>query len=251
MILYFSGTGNSAYAAKRIGRALGDQTTDLFEKLRGHDYAPLHGDRPWVVVAPTYAWRLPRIVHQWLERTPLTGSREIYFVLTCGGGIGNAGKYLEDLCRAKGLTYRGCLAVVMPENYIALYAAPDRDQALEIIRRADDVIDRAARLIEGGQAFPRPAVTMRDRVSSGAVNDLFYPLFVHARRFYATDACVSCGRCAQVCPTDNIRLENGVPVWGGSCTHCMACISRCPTRAIEYGKHTKGLERYVCPDNLD
>lgn len=26
----------------------------------------------------------------------------------------------------------------------------------------------------------------------------------------------------------------------------MACICRCPTGAIEYGKHSEGLPRYVC-----
>ena len=34
MILYFSGTGNSEYVAKRIGRAVDDTVVDLFERLR-------------------------------------------------------------------------------------------------------------------------------------------------------------------------------------------------------------------------
>lgn len=32
MILFFSGTGNSEYAAKRIGLETGDETVNLFEK---------------------------------------------------------------------------------------------------------------------------------------------------------------------------------------------------------------------------
>ena len=34
MILYYSGTGNSEYAAKRIGGEIGDEVLNLFEKLR-------------------------------------------------------------------------------------------------------------------------------------------------------------------------------------------------------------------------
>ena len=34
MILYFSGTGNSEYAAKRIGKEIEDEVTNLFEKIR-------------------------------------------------------------------------------------------------------------------------------------------------------------------------------------------------------------------------
>jgi len=35
-------------------------------------------------------------------------------------------------------------------------------------------------------------------------------------------------------------------LWKNTCTHCMACISRCPQEAIEYGEHSKGLPRHVC-----
>ena len=43
---------------------------------------------------------------------------------------------------------------------------------------------------------------------------------------------------------NNIRLQNGKPLWGGRCTHCMACIGYCPTEAIEYGKKSVGKPRY-------
>lgn len=95
MILYFSGTGNSAYVAEKIGRQAEDETVNLFEKIRSHDFSEIHSDKPWVVVSPTYAWRLPRIVQEWLMKTKLTGCRNIYFVLTCGGNIGNAGVYAK------------------------------------------------------------------------------------------------------------------------------------------------------------
>ena len=56
--------------------------------------------------------------------------------------------------------------------------------------------------------------------------------------------CVGCGKCAQLCPLNNIHLENGKPMWGDTCTHCMACISACPTQAIEYKKISVGKPRY-------
>ena len=101
MILYFSGTGNSEYVAKRIGKEINDEAVNLFEKIRGRDFSEMNADRPWVMVVPTYAWRIPRIVQEWLENTRLTGSRDIYFVMTCGENIGNAGGYLQKLCNEK------------------------------------------------------------------------------------------------------------------------------------------------------
>ena len=247
MILFFSGTGNSAYAAKRIGNGIGDEAINLFERIRNHDNAAIHSDRPWVVVVPTYAWRIPRLVQHWLEHTELAGNRNIYFVMTCGDNIGNAGKYLRKLCAEKNLHYRGCAAVIMPENYSALFPTPTLTKALKTIHKAEGVIDQIVAYIRNGESLPQPVITFQDRITSGIVNGLFYPLFVHAKKFYATAACISCGKCVNVCPTKNIRLENGKPVWGKSCTHCMACICRCPKEAIEYGQHSRGLTRYVCP----
>ena len=250
MILYFSGTGNSEYAAKRIGQVINDDVIDLFEKIRSRNFAAMHSNSPWVVVAPTYAWRLPRIVQEWLENTELCGSRDIYFVMTCGDNIGNAGKYLKPLCAAKALHYLGSFAVTMPENYLAMFSTPTEEQALQIVQQAEGEIDKAACLIKSGREFPQPAITFKDSLNSGLVNDVFYPMFVHAKKFYATDACISCAKCVKVCPLNNIRLENGKPVWGNSCTHCMACICRCPSEAIEYGEHSKGMPRYVCPKTV-
>lgn len=247
MILYFSGTGNSAYAAKRIGREIGDETVDLLEKIKSSDFSEMRSQRQWVVVAPTYAWRIPRIVHSWLEKTPLSGNGDIYFVMTCGGSIGSAGRYLERLCAQKKMNYRGCAGITMPENYIAMFDVPAREQAEEILERAEEAIDRAALVIKNGDPFPRPALSFGDKVNSGIINDIFYPAFVHAKKFYTTDACVGCGKCVGVCPLSNVRLESGKPVWGDRCTHCMACISRCPAQAIEYGTHSRGLPRYTCP----
>lgn len=246
MILYFSGTGNSEYAAKRIGKEIGDKVTSLFDKIRSNDYSDMHSERAWVIVVPTYAWRIPRIVQKWLESTSLTGSKDIYFVMTCGENTGNAGKYLQKLCMKKEMNYCGCSGIVMPENYIAMFATPTDDEALEIIEKAEQIIDRTTACIKNGDKLPQPHMSIGDKLSSGIVNDIFYPMFVHAKKFSVTDECISCGKCVNVCPMNNVSIENGKPLWGDNCTHCMACICRCPKEAIEYGKHSQGLPRYIC-----
>ena len=52
MILYFSGTGNSEYVAKRIGREIQDEVLNLFEKIRSGDDSEIKSERPWVLVVP-------------------------------------------------------------------------------------------------------------------------------------------------------------------------------------------------------
>lgn len=247
MILYFSATGNSQYVANRIATATQDDVIDLFDRIRNDDHTAIHSDRAWIIVSPTYAWRLPRLVQQWISKTPLTGNNNIYYVLTCGGSIANAGKYLAKLSAKINKQYQGCCGILMPENYIAMFQTPTQQQAKEIIDNAQADIDNAIETIVNQQTFATPAVTCKERLMSGIVNSAFYSMCVKADSFYTTNSCISCGKCQHLCPCNNITMAEGKPKWGKHCTHCMACINHCPVDAIEYGKHTIDLPRYTFP----
>lgn len=244
MVLYFSGTGNSRYVAGRVARALGEPLCSLNERIKVGDYSPVETGERLIVVTPTYAWRIPRLVGDWLQKTKFPGAKRVWFLMTCGSEIGNAEKYNRVLSREMGLSYMGTAQVVMPENYIALFRVPGVEESRQIVARAEPDIDRAIAALAAGEAFARPRNNLYDRVVSGPVNPVFYALVVKDRAFAVGAACTGCGRCAQLCPTNNIVLRSGKPVWGGNCTHCMACISYCPTEAIEYGKKSVGKPRY-------
>lgn len=250
MILYFSGTGNSRWAARQLAEHLGDgDIVSVNDALREGSAPALRSERPFVVVAPTYAWRLPRVVDAWLRDARLEGSRDVYFVLTCGGSVGNAAKHARALCRDKGLRHRGLAEVVMPENYVALYDVPDEETCERLLDAARSQLEGLAARIAAGEPLPETRPTAKDRLRSGPVNAAFYPALVHDRAFAATDACTSCGLCAARCPLNNIALEGGRPVWKGTCTHCMACIGGCPAEAIEYGEKSKGRRRYYLKED--
>lgn len=244
MILYFTGTGNSRYAARRIAERTGDITVSLAEKIKARDTSPLTVSGPLILVTPTYAWRIPRIVEQWLRSTRLHGVTGLWFVMTCGSEIGNAAEYNRALCEAKDFAYMGTVQIKMPENYIAMFNVPDAETARSIIAEAEPVIDDAADTIAAGQAFSPPRCNGYDRLMSGPINGIFYRFGVRSGPFTADNRCIGCGRCAALCPLNNIRLVDNRPVWGKDCTHCMACICHCPAEAIEYGKKSAGKPRY-------
>lgn len=97
MILCFSGTGNSRYIAKKIADELQDEIVDMNAKIKATDYSPMKTGRNIIVVVPTYAWRIPQIVSEWLCKTELLSAERIWFVMDCGGEIGNAAKYNRHL----------------------------------------------------------------------------------------------------------------------------------------------------------
>lgn len=245
MVLYFSGTGNSQFVALRLAQLLGeDKAVSINQYLKSGAKAEFHADRPLVFVAPTYAWRLPKIVSDWIGAACFDGNRNAYFILTCGGSVGNAAAYAKKLCEKAGLQFSGLALIAMPNNYVALSNTPGELECKELLEVAQDNTEALASLIQRGKPFPKTAVSWKDRINSGPVCSLFYTFFVHDKGYTASDACISCGKCAQRCPLNNIGIANGKPVWNGCCTHCMACIGGCPVEAIEYNSISKGNRRY-------
>lgn len=246
MILYFTGTGNSLHIAKALSNRLGDELLSINEKIKKNDNRPIKCDERLVFVLPTYAWRIPTVVEQWIKTTSLEGARSAWLVMTCGDEIGNADEYNRELVEEKGIAHMGTVKITMPENYIAMFDAPSEDETKKIIEAADAQIDAIAAVIAENASFSPCRVNAYGKIMSSAVNSIFYKLFVKAKAFRADDRCIGCGRCVELCPLNNITLSGGKPVWSTDCTHCMACISYCPTQAIEYGKKSVGKRRYHC-----
>jgi len=244
MILYFSGTGNSRYAAQKIGDITGDTLLSLNEKIKAGDFTGAETAEKLVIAVPTYAWRIPNIVGDWLKQAVLPEGVPAWFVMTCGSGIAGAGEFNAALCAEKGLRYMGTAKIVMPENYIAMFNAPKEEKAKAIIAKAEPLIREAGEQIRAGEPFPAGRSTLYDRCMSRRINPLFYRGAVKSKAFFAKDSCIGCGKCVTLCPLNNIRLNGGRPMWGENCTHCMACICRCPKEAIEYGRKTAGKPRY-------
>ena len=248
MIVYFTGTGNSKYCAEMIADKLEDDVVDSFSYIKNGIATELCSAKPWVFVSPTYCWQLPHVFEDFIRAARFEGCKDAYFVMTCGDDIGNAGEKIEKLCKEVGLSYKGVMKVVMPENYIAMFEVPDAEIARRIVLVAKRSLLRIVKKIRNGEAFPETKIRLGDRFKSGPLNPFFYKVFVKAKPFYVTEGCVGCGKCEKVCVLNNISLKDGKPVWGDSCTHCMACICGCPAEAIEYGKKSQGKPRYICEE---
>ena len=82
MILCFSGTGNSKYVAKRIANALGDAIVNLNDRIKASDTSSVETGERVIIVTPTYAWRIPHVVRDWLRKTELRGAKRSWFVMT-------------------------------------------------------------------------------------------------------------------------------------------------------------------------
>ena len=242
MVLYFSGTGNSRYVAKQISKISGDELVSINQRLKEKDYSALSSEKPFVFVGPVYAGRLPRVMDDYIRRVTFTGSKRVYFVVTCAQTPWQTAEYVQRLCEEKSFALLGFSSVVMPQGYLAGGGTQPKEVNDKILKEAEPKIISIAETIREKQMLPKeqPGKAMMSHV----LNPIMYSMMIRAKGFRVTGKCTGCGRCEALCPLNNVRLVNGKPVWGNQCTHCMACIAGCPSEAIEYGKKTVGKPRY-------
>lgn len=78
MVLYFSGTGNSRHAAKKIAEITEDGLISIGQKIKGGDYSAIHSEQPLVFVGPVYAGRLPRVMEGYIRKVKFIGKPRYY-----------------------------------------------------------------------------------------------------------------------------------------------------------------------------
>ena len=247
MIFYFSASGNSQAAAEQLAAGLGERLISIGLALRDMRYAyDLWEDKYLGFVLPTFAYTLPGAVARFIERLELRGyaGQYTFGVFTCGASSGDEGAALEQALAAKGLGYNGSFDVVMPDNFILWTPLPPEERLAAIRAAARERVDGILQRIRAGE---------NGRIAGRPPKSPFMPLqtistAAGTSKLYATDKCIGCGACANVCPMSCVRLVDHAPVWEGECTMCLACLHHCPQGAVEYGDQTAGKKRYLNPD---
>ncbi len=246
MILYYSATGNTEYIAQELAKRLDDECVNLLSRIKEQDYSNLHSEKPFIICAPVYVCEMPRFLSKYLKKQTFTGSRDVYFIFTSGGYCGISGQLAKWMFRKKKMNYRGHAEFKMPRNYVANNSYPmlREKEIAERITNAYQMITPVADAIKSGQKLKARHIFLFETIITLPFNPVWTKYKLVAKDFYSTDACIGCGKCTKLCPLNNIKLQDKAPVWGHHCSHCMACIGNCPTRAIEYGTITQEKEPY-------
>jgi NAD-dependent dihydropyrimidine dehydrogenase PreA subunit len=251
MIFCFSGTGNSLHAARHIAISLTDCLLMIPKEYDALDTAPAYDFKEGDVLGfafPVHAWGPPKIVLDFIARMKITGVKPYVFSLsTCGGEEGRTASTVRRALEAKGLALSAAFSIVMPNNYMLGIDVDTPQVEADKLRQADELLDKYCEVIrrrQTGMFFTVPGSL--PGIKSTLINPFFNRFAMDTKRFYATDKCDACGLCQRVCPVHSIVVDTK-PSWKKQCTHCLACIARCPKGAIEYGKGTVGRRRYVHP----
>ena len=271
-IVYYSGTGGTALAAKRLreafhrsGCAAGIQAVKDAAALPPHDLL--------LLIFPLHAFNAPEAVYTWLKNIPpvagpttgaraavisgpadgpivgpaggpiagpadgpATGVRAAVVSVSGGGDISpnTAGRASSiRLLEKKGYCVFYEGSLVMPSNIVVATPGPLAVRLLEILpERAERIADD---ILSGARRRPAPLLIDRLFSKLGEMEKPFARSF--GRKIKTSEACRGCGWCAEHCPAGNISTENGRAVFGNNCHLCLCCIYGCPCKALSPGSH--------------
>ena len=255
MIFYFSGCGNSKHVAETIAEGLNDTLIFIPEAAREnrYEYELAEGERLGFVF-PVYAWAPPKLVLDFVNKMtvkvgPSTNSGTLpytYFACTCGDECGHTEKIFRKAVEEKSWKLSACFSMKMPETYIGMpgFKLDSDEKAKQKIVEADATLTRNLPRLINKEQFSEMILGSAAWLKSYVINGSFNKFATNDKKYLSTDKCIGCGKCVNVCPLQNITLEDGRPKWHGHCTMCMACYHHCPVNAIQYGKGTVGKGQY-------
>ena len=240
-IYVFSATGNSLTSARMIAEGLGDCRIVPVASVRKMSKVVDNSETVGFVF-PVYYGNMPWPVRELISKMVFNKDAYVFMVATYRGHAGAVAKRMDQLLMTRGIKLSMNLGLPMPGN--SFINAPEVDAAHIAAQRGNiDAIVEKLKAREICDSGPTELLNM---------TPIDYPN--NFRGIMADENCTGCGMCAEVCPMENIRLEEGRAVIGDDCATCLACFHWCPVEAVWMSRQ-QGIERrskYRHPDvNFD
>ena len=224
MVFYFTGTGNSLYAAGQlednpvsIPQIIHSEKLDFSAESIG-------------IVAPVYGHEVPSMVCAFMKKATFH-TDYFYMILTYGNRHGGAAELAKQLCEQCSIAVQYINILWMVDNWLPSFDMNEQ-------RTVDKMVDAQIAAIRAdiyARKVQIAPVTEADRAAHreylSRVGKLPADVFQHFIK--VGDTCVGCGICEKVCPSGSMRVIDGkaVPI-PGNCQTCLACVHACPQKAI-------------------
>ncbi|MBQ4040202.1 MAG: EFR1 family ferrodoxin [Oscillospiraceae bacterium] len=247
MVFYYTGTGNSKYAAEKLLAVSGGELISITDCVKSgtYEFTPAVGEIVGFVF-PVYCYTVPMTVQNFARKLKINTDREVYSfaVATCGATTGMTLKTFNKLFPVSAM-----FGLPMVDNYLPfLSAAPTNSEVEEILANSDGIMDGIISSIAHRETGNLNKYEGKGSKLISVFAGKGYAKHRPTADFNVNDSCVGCGLCESICPTSSVKVVDGFAMWTEeNCDLCFACLHRCPNEAINYRNKTQGKGRYINP----
>ena len=250
--IYFSGTGNSKYAAELFCKEYENEA--LTYSIEDADALKAITESDLIVFAyPVQFSTVPKIMRDYItDHCELWMNKRVFIIATMGLFSGDGSGMLGRLVQSCGAKVIGGLHLKMPDSIAdekALKRPPEKNK--ELVKQAEQKIKESVKRLKANKST-QEGIGVLYRLA-GFFGQRAY--FGHKTRAYSsklkvdTDKCIGCGLCEKLCPMNNITIKDQKAVSSDRCTMCYRCINKCPKQALTLlGKRVVeqcGIEKYI------
>ena len=232
-IVYFSGTGGTALAAKRLSETFSKRdipvhTSEIFR----NDYPIIQTEEILILMFPVYAADAPMPVFKWISSISKNSYLKAIVISVSGGGEispNSAARYrtVKKLTK-KGFAVSNEYMLCMPSNFIM----PTEDN---LAKKIIEILPRKC-----GQIVNDIIGNVEREMNSNVVDCIIMHICqaeklgskIYGRTLKVDNNCNGCELCAKKCPMGNITMEDNKPTFNWKCTLCMRCVYGCPLSSI-------------------
>jgi ferredoxin len=246
-LYFYTGTGNSLWAARKIGSLL--NPAHLIPISR-HPKASFRCTSQCIgLVFPVHIWGLPPPVVDFVSRLKTDPGSYLFAVAVNAGQVAATLLQLQELLRTNHLRLSSGFSLELPSNYIVWRGAVSVEKQRKIFEAATQKMESIASIVRlREERPPEKGPFWQNPFFSWTYRKTFPHISKMDKSFSVDEKCNACGICARICPAQNIHLTGEKPFWQHRCEQCFACIQWCPEEAIQHGKNTKNKKRYHHPE---
>lgn len=232
--VYFSGTGNTKHCVELLC-ALLDPEMPVIPLEESGSRNKIAEAQEILLGYPVQFSNIPYFVRDYIRRNAdLWAGKTVFCVATMGAFSGDGAGCAARLLQKYGAHVCGGLHLQMPDSVCDVKALKkSADQNRSLIQQADEKIRRTAAELKNGR-YPQEGLSLFSHIAGLLGQRLWFYTRTsgHSDKLKIGSACTGCGRCAALCPMQNLIVRDGKAAGGDRCTMCYRCISSCPEQAI-------------------
>lgn len=249
-IYYFTGTGNSLFAAKELQKRLPDSTLiPILSLLDQESFTPKEETVGFVF--PIYQTALPVPVRRFLDRIRLENARYVFAVATRIGTSHGAFHEIDKTLKRQGRCLDLGYSVNMASNDPKFnYVVPTQETIAQLERTALQDLGSVSEKIADHSAYRGRDENCKTRIPFvNLLTGLVKLTEKSSVNLYHDEGCTGCGICEKVCTSGRIRMVENRPLWQADvmCFRCNACINYCPVQSVQLKGFTEKNGRYSHP----